>query len=443
MTTATENGAGPSLKAVDSSENPLHRLTPEQIEAIGREFDELHEQVKADLGDRDATYIRSMIAFQRRLALMGRAELLFSRWRAPWLLGAATLGMAKILENMEIGHNVMHGQWDWMNDPEIHSSSWEWDMMGSSKHWRYTHNFVHHKYTNILGMDDDVGYGLLRVTRDHPWKRFNLFNVFYNAMLALGFEWGVGLQHVEIGKIVMKRMDDEDAGERVQEFFRKAAHQVGKDYVAFPALTSLSPGASFTSTLKANVLANIIRNVWANAVIFCGHFPDGAEKFTKTDMVGESKGHWYLRQMLGSANFEGGPVLRFMSGNLCHQIEHHLYPDLPSNRLHEISVRVRQVCDKYDLPYTTGSFLVQYGKTWRTIAKLSLPDKYLRDTADNAPETRSESMFADLEPGFAGTDPSTGRRRGLRTAIATVRGWRRSKRVAVNGQTPGRDDLAA
>ena len=87
---------------------------------------------------------------------------------------------------------------------------------------------------------------------------------------------------------------------------------------------------------------------------------------------------------------------------------------------------------------------MQYGKTWRTIAKLSLPDKYLRDTADNAPETRSESMFAQLEPGFAGsTDPSTGRRRGLKTAIATVRGWRRGKRAAGNEQTPGRDDLAA
>ena len=149
-----------------------------------------------------------------------------------------------------------------------------------------------------------------------------------------------------------------------------------KDYVAYPALTSLSPGATYKSTLTANAVANVIRNVWSNAVIFCGHFPDGAEKFTKTDMVGETKGQWYLRQMLGSANFEAGPALRFMSGNLCHQIEHHIYPDLPSNRLHEISLRVREVCDKYDLPYTTGSFLLQYGKAWRTIAKLSLPNKY-------------------------------------------------------------------
>ena len=92
-------------------------------------------------------------------------------------------------------------------------------------------------------------------------------------------------------------------------------------------------------------------------------------------------------------------------------------------------MRVRQVCDKYDLPYTTGSFLMQYGKAWRTIAKLSLPDRYLRDTADDAPETRSERMFTELEPGFARTDLATGRRRGLKTAIAAVRQWRRDPRL--------------
>jgi fatty acid desaturase len=341
--------------------------------------------------------------------------------RSAWWAGTVTLGVAKIIENMEIGHNVMHGQWDWMNDPEIHSSTWEWDMGGASKHWRFTHNFMHHKYTNILGMDDDVGYGVLRVTRDDKWRPFNLYgNLLFNTLLAIGFEWGVGLQHLELGRIFKGRDDRDGTLLRVREFSAKAGRQLFKDYVAYPAVTSLSPGATFMSTLKANAVANVIRNVWANAVIFCGHFPDGAEKFTKTDMIGETKGQWYLRQMLGSANFEGGPALRFMSGNLCHQIEHHLYPDLPSNRLHEISARVRQVCDKYDLPYTTGSFLVQYGKTWRTIAKLSLPDKYLRDTADDAPETRSERMFTELEPA---------QRRGLKSAIAAVRARRREKRT--------------
>ena len=395
-------------------------LTEADIESLAVELDSIRQDIEDSRGERDARYIRRTIAAQRALEVAGRVMLAASSRRSAWWAGTVTLGVAKIVENMEIGHNVMHGQWDWMNDPEIHSSTWEWDMAGFSRHWRFTHNFMHHKYTNILGMDDDVGYGVLRVTRDTRWKPFNLLNLFFNALLASLFEWGVGLQHLELGKIFKGRDDRAATLVRMREFGVKAGRQLVKDYVAYPALTSLSPGATYKSTLKANAVANIIRNVWSNAVIFCGHFPDGAEKFTKTDMVGESKGQWYLRQMLGSANFEGGPALRFMSGNLCHQIEHHLYPDLPSNRLHEISLRVREVCDKYDLTYTTGSFLVQYGKTWRTIAKLSLPDKFLRDTRDDAPETRSERMFDELEPA---------QRRGLKSSIAAVRARRREKRL--------------
>ncbi len=155
-----------------------------------------------------------------------------------------------------------------------------------------------------------------------------------------------------------------------------------------PALT----GKAWKSTLKANATANLVRNLWTNAVIFCGRFPDGAEKFTKTDVDNGTHAQWYLRQMLGSANISGGPVMDFMTGNLSYQIEHHVFPDLLSNCYHEISIRVKQLCEKYDLPYTTGPLAVQYWKSWRTIAKLSLPDKYLTDTRD-APETASEAGF--------------------------------------------------
>jgi fatty acid desaturase len=405
-------------------------LTDADIDSLAAELDAIRLDVDARLGESDARYIRRTIAAQRGLEVVGRLMLAFSARRLAWWAGTATLGVAKIVENMEIGHNVMHGQWDWMNDPEIHSSTWEWDMGGVSKHWQATHNVQHHKYTNILGMDDDVGYSTLRVTRDQPWKVSNLGNLLFNTILALGFEWGIGLQPLEFGKVLDAGPVREATRRRIREFSIKAGQQLVKDYVAFPALTSASPAATFTSTLKANVAANVIRNVWADAVIFCGHFPDGAEKFAMTDLIGESRGHWYLRQMLGSANFDAGPAMRFMSGNLCYQIEHHLYPDLPSNRLHEVSLRVRQVCHKYDLPYTTDSFLMQCAKTWRTIAKLSLPDRYLRDTVDDAPETRSERMFAELQPGLTGTDPATGRRRGLKTAIAAVRQWRHEPRAA-------------
>ncbi|MET7769731.1 fatty acid desaturase [Nocardia sp. NPDC005366] len=395
-------------------------LTEADVEALGAEFDAIRRDIESSRGDKDARYIRNVIRLQRALEISGRTVLFASFLPPAWLAGVALLGTAKIIENMEIGHNVMHGQWDWMNDPEIHSSSWEWDNTGPSKHWKQTHNYLHHKYTNVLGMDDDIGYGLLRVTRDQRWKPFNLGNPVYNLVLQLFFEYGVAIQHLELGKLAAGRYP-EGSPERAEferkrgEVLAKIGKQVGKDYLLFPLLT----GPAFFSTLTANFAANIVRNVWTNAVIFCGHFPDGAEKFTKADIDGETKGQWYLRQMLGSANISGGPVIHFMSGNLSHQIEHHLFPDLPSNRYAEIAVRVRELAEKYDLPYTTGSLPVQYFKAWRTIAKLALPNKYLRHTADDAPETASERKFGgETAPTF---DPVTGQRRGLRTALAQGR----------------------
>ena len=401
--------------AISDIETFAH-LTDADIEALAAELDTIRRDVEDSLGERDARYIHRTIAAQRGLEVVGRLLLAFGSTRLAWWAGTGTLALAKIIENMEIAHNVLHGQWDWMNDPEIHSSTWEWDMVGAAKHWRITHNVAHHKYTNVLGMDDDVGYGVLRVTRDEPWKPRNMLNIPINTMLAAGFEWGIGLQHLEARKI---RQPETRAATvvRLREFTVKAGRQLAKDYLVYPALTALSPRAGFRSTLKATLAANVIRNIWTNAVIFCGHFPDGAEKFTATDLQDEAKGQWYLRQMLGSANIDAGRAMAFMTGNLSYQIEHHLYPNLPSYRLAEIAVRVRQLCEKYDLPYTSGPMLVQYAKTWRTIAKLSLPDKFLRATADDAPETHSERMFEVLAP--------EDRRRGLKTALAAVRRRRR------------------
>ncbi|MGB3301847.1 fatty acid desaturase family protein [Gordonia sp. (in: high G+C Gram-positive bacteria)] len=408
-------------------------LTDEDVEALGSELDQIRAEIEADRGERDARYIRNTIAAQRALEVTGRALIFGSRKRSLWWAGATTLGVAKIIENMELGHNVMHGQWDWMNDPEVHSTSWEWDNTGPSAHWKHTHNYIHHKYTNILGMDDDVGYGLIRVTRDQRWKPFNLGNLFYNTLLALGFQYGVAAQHLELGR---KRRTPEDKAQFQQDLRdvgMKIGRQAGKDYVVYPAMVGAvtRSGTGARKALTANLLANVIRNVWTNAVIFCGHFPDGAEKFTKRDMVNESRGEWYLRQMLGSANFRSGPALGFMSGNLSYQIEHHLFPDLPSNRMAEISVRVQALCAKYDLPYTTGSFPVQYAKSWRTIAKLSLPNKYLVATPDDAPETASERRFKEQpELRLVSTvDPKTGRREGLKTAIGGLKARRKERRA--------------
>ncbi|PZU01798.1 MAG: acyl-CoA desaturase [Gordonia sp. (in: high G+C Gram-positive bacteria)] len=394
-------------------------LTEADVDALGAELDAIRRDIEESRGEADARYIRRAITIQRGLAVGGRAMLFASNKKPAWAAGTVMLGLAKIIENMELGHNVMHGQWDWMNDPEIHSSSWEWDTTCPSSQWKHSHNFIHHKYTNIVGIDDDVGYGILRVTRDQPWEWWNIGNPVYNLVLGTFFEYGVALHHVETEKVRKREKSLREVGRDLRVIGRKVGKQAAKDYLIFPALS----GPNWKHTIAANITANFIRNYWTYAVIFCGHFPDGAEKFTVQEYENEDQSRWYLRQMLGSANFRAGTLMRFMSGNLSHQIEHHLFPDLPSNRYEEIGVRVRELCDKYDLPYTTGTLWHQYMLTFRTIAKLALPNALLSASADDAPETASELRFnirEGMQSGF-GSDAQTGTRRGLRTALRELR----------------------
>ena len=224
--------------------NPIHRLTPEQLEAIGQELDELHEAVKADLGERDARYIRGVIDLHRRLALLGRALLFGSRWRPAWAAGTAMLSAAKILENMEIGHNVMHGQWDWMNDPEIHSSTWEWDTAQPAEQWKHSHNYVHHQFTNVLGHDNDIGYGVLRMAREQRWHPVNVGQPVYNALLALLFQWGVALHDLDLEAIRKGEKSKDEVVEELKGIWGKARSQIVKDYVAWPLISGLATAAA-------------------------------------------------------------------------------------------------------------------------------------------------------------------------------------------------------
>ncbi|MBA2507089.1 MAG: acyl-CoA desaturase [Thermoleophilaceae bacterium] len=393
-------------------ENPLHKLTPEQLEAIGKEFDDLHDEVKADLGERDSTYIRSMIDLQRKLALLGRVMLLGAPVKPLWIAGTTSLSIAKILENMEIGHNVLHGQWDWMNDPVINSRSWDWDTASTAEAWRHSHNYVHHTYTNVLGKDKDLGYEIMRIDPHQKWHPVYLAQPFYNIVLMCLFEWGVATHDLDFDAIRAGEKGKDEVLQDLKGMGHKARAQIVKDYVAWPALSALATGGAelvkgyrnkprtrlgrrrwkrnlqadvieaagrgYKSALKADLTANFVRNIWSYSIIFCGHFPDQTYVFTKDEYEQETKGGRYVRQLLGAANIDGGPLFHVMSGNLSYQVEHHLYPDMPSSRYGEIAPRVREICERYELPYNTGPFFKQVGSVHRTILRLAFPGGKVR-----------------------------------------------------------------
>jgi NADPH-dependent stearoyl-CoA 9-desaturase len=350
--------------------DPTAHLSDEDIENIGRELDAIRAEVIADRGERDADYIRKVIDGQRKLELGSRAVLLFALFPPAWIVGTVGLAVSKIVENMEIGHNVMHGQWDWMRDDKIHSTTWEWDNASPSAMWKHAHNEVHHTYTNVLGKDHDLGYGIMRVDEGQRWMPFYLAQPLWNFINACMFQYGIAAYDLQIGKYLKGRSDKEEFRRKAKLVLAKIRKHATRDYLLHPLLS----GPSALSTLTANLTANLVRNWWTHSVIMCGHFPEGVETFEKKSIEGETRGQWYLRQMLGSANISGGPLLHFMTGNLSFQIEHHLFPDLPSNRYQEIAPRIQDLFERYGLTYTTGSMPRQVASAWKKVFKLALPN---------------------------------------------------------------------
>ncbi|GAA6527437.1 acyl-CoA desaturase [Intrasporangium sp. DVR] len=380
---ATPDATGPKprprMPIVGSRGGPTVRpaaaahLTDADVERLGHELDALRDRIIASRGAKDAAYIRRVIKVQRTLELAGRAALLFSRKRSALVAGTAMLSVAKILENMEIGHNVLHGQWDWMRDPDIHSTTWEWDFVTPAAAWKHTHNDLHHTWTNVLGKDKDVGYSTLRMSDEQPWQPHNLLNPVINMVLAPFFEWGIAIYDLELEAWQEGEKSTEAVKSDLKSLGRKIVRQGTKDYLATPGAAALL--GSGKQALIGTFVANAIRNVWAHSVIFCGHFPDGVDVFTEEMIEGETRGDWYIRQMLGSGNISGSKLMHLMTGNLSHQIEHHCFPDLPSNRYAEVAVEMREICRRYGLPYTAGPLPRQVYQAWAKVFRLALPPR--------------------------------------------------------------------
>lgn len=353
------------------------QLGDDELARFGAEIEALRARTVATLGERDARYIRNVAKAVRYTELAGRVLLMAGAFLPTpwligcWLVGAFTLGLSKILDNMELGHNVIHGQFDWMGDPHLNGSKFEWDIAGTSENWRKTHNFRHHTYTNIHGLDDDMGYGVLRLFPEQKWYPAALFQPLYAVIFALLFQWGVAIQDLRLGRLFKSRRKLRDMKGELVPVGRKMRRQLVKDYIVFPLLA----GPGFLTVFTGNLVANGLRNLWTYTIIFCGHFTTDVLTYPKSTLKTETRPQWYVRQIRGSSNLSGGFLLDLLSGNLSHQIEHHLYPDVPANRYAEMAPVVQDICRRYGIHYNTGSLVRQFGQVIWRIIRHSFPSR--------------------------------------------------------------------
>lgn len=335
---------------------------------LAQDIQSLEKAILASLGEQDVVYIRRIQRLVFVLEVLGRGLLFLGFFPPAWIAGVLLLSVSKIIENTELGHNLMHGQYDWTNDPALRGSHYEFDVVATADNWRQGHNLHHHTNTGIEGLDNDIG--LLRFSRRQAWRWYHCLQVPLAMMFALLSQWGVAVQDMRLGELVSGKLSREQFWQqRLRPVISKSARQLLKDYVIFPLLA----GPYFLSVMLGNLLANALRNVWVWLVIACGHCVGGVKLYRPDDIRAQPATHWYVRQITSSANFSSGPMLSVLTGHLGYHIEHHLYPALPACRYPQIARELKAICRRHGLPYNERPFLIRAAElAWR-LARFSFP----------------------------------------------------------------------
>ena len=339
--------------------------------------------------------------------------------KPAWALGATLLGLHKILENMEIGHNVMHGQWDWMNDPEIHSSNWEWDTAQPAEQWKHSHNYIHHQFTNVLGHDNDIGYGILRMAREQRGTRYYLGPAGLQRAAGVALPVGRGPARPRPRADPQGREGPQgDEAAAAPDRRRKGRNQILKDYVVYPALS----GRQWKSTMTGQRH----RQPGPQPVVLHDHLlrplPRRRDALHRGGARGRDPAGVVPAPDAGLGQLRGRPApahpQRAASATRSSTTSSRTCRATATRRSRS---RCGALCDKYDMPYTTGPLYRQYGQALRTIMKLSLPN-HMTSSDDPAPPERRDTAS---EPARDRRRKSDEERQPRRRELG---GWSRSPR---------------
>lgn len=167
-----------------------------------------------------------------------------------------------------------------------------------------------------------------------------------------------------------------DAWKQERRGFAKLARYYAREYLLFPALA----GPFAWKVLLGDAASELLRDLYAGATIYCGHV--GAHEFPERTHA-RNRAEWYPMQVESSRDFEVGGLLATLCGGLERQIEHHLFPRLPPNRLREVAPRVRAICEAHGVRYRSASWPSVLRDVFRRLSELSTSD-----TVEVAPPER-------------------------------------------------------
>jgi linoleoyl-CoA desaturase len=369
----------------DSPAPPPPALDDEaaRLRAFGERIDAIRERVERSIGPDDVAHMEKMRAFSRAMELTGRVLIHVSLDPVTFSLGVGALWLHKQVEATEIGHTILHGAFDKVpGADDLRSEHFTWRVPIDEPSWLVGHNIRHHQYTNVAGRDPDIHFGPVRLNAHTPHRRVHYIQLPIALLAAANFCAGMNLHFTGVDEILSggngrpERYDilpdDSAASKRDawRKLLRKFIPYYAREYGLFPALA----GPMFWKVLLGNWLSETMRDLYSAATIFCGHVGEDVADYPAGTRAG-GRGNWYRMQVEAANDFEVPLPISILCGALDRQIEHHLFPRFPTNRLREIAPEVRQACIDHGVEYRTGTWPRTLGKVARRLWRLSFPDR--------------------------------------------------------------------
>ncbi|MFO1463986.1 MAG: fatty acid desaturase [bacterium] len=353
-----------------------------RFKAFSQEIDSVRAEIEASLGEEDVRYVKKLRKVSRQMEALGRFLIFVSMDPVTWLVGVTALWVHRQIETTEIGHYALHGAWDRFPElSEFHSKHFKWESPAEEESWKHGHNGLHHQYTNIVGKDPDVNYGTLRTSEHTPWGLYHAIQVIQFFITAPFFMEVIGVYNTGLTDLLRKPKTPgyvDILPDRKLKTIARAAFQSLKKIVPFYGyhfvLWPVLAGPLWWKVLSGNFLAHVLNNVYTAASVYAGHFGEDTD-FYPPDFKVKSRGEFYKAQVRAAHNFTSPLVFQILSGTLNAQIEHHLFPKFPPNRLRQIRSEVKEICDRYGAGYGEDTWWNTWKRAIGYLWKMSAKDK--------------------------------------------------------------------
>ena len=334
--------------------------------------DEYFERNKIRKTGNYKLYIKTTVLIVTTMALyFGVLLLPVPAWAG--ILMSAAFGMCMAFIGFNIMHDANHGSFSsrkWVN--EVFGLTLNF-IGGNAFLWKLKHNIVHHTYTNIDGIDDDINnMPFMRECATQPWKPMHRFQGYYMFMLygfTSIFMWISDFIKYFSKKVYTTDLKPMDVKEHMVFWITKSAYVVL--YVVVPILV-----LGWKPWLVGFLVMHFVLGLLIALVFQLAHVVEHAEFSVAGVEPVKIENEWAIHQVKTTANFAAGSKLvTWFLGGLNFQIEHHLFPRISHVHYPEISKIVKKTCEQYEIRYnyfpTMGNAIYSHFKVMDQLGKAS------------------------------------------------------------------------